>query len=102
MKWVWENDPEHFLIMLGDGNFTEYKKNANPIDYNVTQYGTDSILILVNNQQKDRTDYVKVTDTMIYFSDSLEGLDTTMNAYPGGWDPESQEGNCIYHRIFMI
>lgn len=92
---MWQDDPGHYLVKLGEGLYSEYETESNTwTDYEVAYVSTDdSILILANKEKKDKTDYVKVTDLMIYFSDSFDGLVTTDRAYAGKWDQEDEECN---------
>lgn len=99
VKWTWSDDPGHFIIKLGDGIYCEFQKDANIwVDYKDTSLGVnDSVLILIDiesfDQPGDDVTFVKLTDSMIYFSDTVDGLDSTLKAYPGAW--ESVESNCF-------
>lgn len=104
VKWVWKDDLGDFLVKLVDGMYSEYHARTNTwIDYKDTDFSSDSVLILVNRLQSnnDTIVYVKVTDTIIYFSDTMAGLDSndSRRVFPGKWDPFDQEGIFFFYSI---
>lgn len=93
VKWIWNDDPGHFLIRQGDGNWTEVvASRPSMLEYTFLKYDDDdSPIIFRRTSPKDR--YLKLTNNQtISGFGSIDSLLSSNSKIRGKWETQSQLG----------
>lgn len=104
VKWIFNDNPEHFFIQYGDGNWSEFSSSNKPggLEYTLLKYDDDddSPIIFRHTSPKDR--YLKLTDSLLISSfGSADNLATIISrsTFRGQWSAQLQSRNHIFYNL---